>query len=101
MRADSITINYLLERGCDPSLEHIRRPNNATSLELALRANDPKAAGATFDVLLHHGADMDALRTIYQPGWKYNNMEEEDGRHLTSARLLVERGANTDPKSSE
>lgn len=102
-RADSVTVNYLLERGCHPSLENIQRIENGTSLELAARVDDPKAAGATLDVLLHHGADMDALRTIYRSGWRYNNNkeEEEDERHLTSARLLVERGANTDPKTSE
>ncbi|ODM19465.1 hypothetical protein SI65_04449 [Aspergillus cristatus] len=98
---DSVTVNYLLERGCHPSLEHIERDKRATSLELAAQVKDSKAAGATLDVLLHHGADMDALRTIHQPRWIYAYVKEDDERHLTSARLLVERGANTDPKTSK
>ncbi|BCR90407.1 uncharacterized protein ACHE_60293A [Aspergillus chevalieri] len=100
-KGDSVTVNYLLERGCHPSLEHIEQDKRATSLELAAQVKDSKAAGATLDVLLHHGADMDALRTIHQPRWIYAYVREDDERHLTSARLLVERGANTDPKTSK
>lgn len=82
-RADSVTVNYLLEQGCHTSLEYIQRIENGTSLELAARINDLKAAGATLDILLHHGADMNAPRATYRSGWRYNsNKDEEDERHL-------------------
>lgn len=95
-RGDLVTVTYLLSRGCNANLEGFVKPLDPTSVELAVSAPEPKAAASTLDVLLHHGANINALKGSPQPQWYRYSMDEE---HLTAIRLLVERGASTDSAS--
>lgn len=92
-RGDLVTVTYLLERGCDANLEGFIQPDDPSSVELAVRASDPEAAAAMLDVLLRHGANINALKESPRPEWHGYN---RDGQHQTAIRLLIERGARTD-----
>lgn len=97
-RDDSVTVNYLMERGYDPDTIWRRRISycdyeNTTSLGLAAEASDPNATEATLAVLLYHGADMSkASPSKWSP---------TDANHLAIVRALVGHGADPTPERNE
>lgn len=90
-RSDLLTVNYLLERGCDPNSKTPNSDNS--SLELAAKAKDPKATAPVLDALLRHGANIHELNAR-ESSWT------NDKKHLATVKLLIEHGADTDPTSS-
>lgn len=95
---DAAVVNYLLEEGFSPNHKWPESYNGETSsLEIAAEAPNRKAAAATLDVLLHHGADINQLQGNYWSPWSRN----QDEKRYTSMKLLVERGADPVPQTSK
>jgi ankyrin repeat protein len=101
-RGDSLTTEYFLNRGFDPNsdLGKVREYsfydlNIRSYLGSAAEARDPVATGATLDVLLHYGADIDKLEEL--PCCWSRHLSHKKTR-LVSLRLLLERGANSLPE---
>ncbi|ODM19455.1 hypothetical protein SI65_04439 [Aspergillus cristatus] len=92
-QGDLVTVTYLLERGCDANLEGFIQPDEPSIVEVAVRASDPEAAAAMLDVLLRHGANINALKGSPQPEWNGYNKDEQ---HQAAIQILIERGARTD-----
>lgn len=90
-RSDLTTINYLLERSCDPNnkLDYC----DQSSLERAAKAEDPKAAALVLDTLLCHGANIDELKGR-------ESVCTSDKKHLATVKRLIEHSANINPTES-
>ena len=90
-RSDLTTINYLLERGCDPNnkLDYC----DQSSLERAAKVEDPKAAALVLDTLLCHGANIHELKGR-------ESACTSDKKHLATVKRLIEHGADTNPTES-
>ena len=93
---NSAVVGYFLEQGFDPNYIPPVFAGHSY-MEIATRGENPEAAAATLDVLLHHGANFDDI-----PGACTYDCEcvRDDEQQLRAAQILLERGANPSPTSA-